>query len=137
MVRSVLAIALLVSGGSAVAQQADTGQPPKRIRSVTLRGTEKCPPSTGDEVVVCNRLEDPYRIPRALRDDKPVSAANQSWVNRAASVDQQSRVAGGLPDTCSAVGTGGQSGCALQANRAYATERRANARASTTVPGGE
>lgn len=109
--------------------QAQTGQPPRRIRSVTLSPNQKCPKSTGDEIVVCQTLDQPYRLPKGFRDATP-TAANQSWTNRAAAAEQTSRVAGGLPDTCSPVGTGGQSGCALQLNRAYAADRREQANAA-------
>lgn len=136
MFRPVLALALLATAaaGAAQDQQAQSGQPPKRIRDVTIRSGEPCPRSSSDEVVVCRTLEDPYRIPKGLRNDKPIAAANQSWVNRAATMDEVGRVAGGLPDTCSPVGTGGQSGCALQRARAYSAEKRANAAAASTVP---
>jgi hypothetical protein len=129
---TLFALALAIPGAALAQSQAESGQPPKRVRSVTLttRG-QACPPSTGDEVVVCTTIEEPYRIPSALRESAP-SAANQSWVNRAASIDQTSMRAGGLPDTCSPIGTGGQSGCALQLNQAYAAERRA--RANGEVP---
>lgn len=114
--------------------QAATGLPPRRIRSVTLTSRDqKCPPSTATDVVVCAVVTDPYRIPRQLRDSGP-PAANQSWVNRAAALDQVGRVAGGLPDTCSAIGTGGQSGCALAANRQYAAEKRAAANGDSGAP---
>ena len=132
-----LAAAMLAVPAGAYAQQAETGKVPQRIRSVTLTGAEACPKATGDEIVVCNRVDEPYRIPKALRNDVPVAAQNQSWVNRAAVADQVGRVAGGLPDTCSPVGSGGQTGCALTWNRAYATEKRANKAAAQAVPGGE
>ncbi|MDQ1156669.1 hypothetical protein QE385_000996 [Sphingomonas sp. SORGH_AS 950] len=131
MVRAALIAALLLTPGAALAQQAGqdaqaaSGQPPKRVRQVTLTGDQKCPPSTSEEVVVCGRVDEPYRIPKALRDDKPIPAQNQSWVNRAATIDQVGRVAGGIPDTCSPVGTGGQSGCSMTWNRQYSEERRA------------
>ncbi len=119
---------------SAQDQQAATGQPPQRIRSVTLSGGQKCPKSQGDEIVVCSTLDQPYRIPKQLRNEGPIPAQNQSWVNRTATMDQVGRVAGGLPDTCSAVGTGGQSGCSLQRNNDYAADRRAQAREQSTIP---
>lgn len=111
--------------------QAQTGQPPKRIRSVTLTGSEKCPASTSSEVVVCNRLDpnDQYRVPKELRRPPEVPAKNQSWVNRAQSMDEVGRTAGGLPDTCSAVGTGGQSGCSQMNARQWYLERQAIKRA--------
>ncbi len=116
------------------AENAQVGQTPQRIRSVTLAAGQTCPKGQGDEIIVCQTLEQPYRIPKSLRDDGPVAPANQSWVNRAAALDNEGRVAGGLPDTCSAVGTGGQSGCGVQRAKAYAAERRANAAGNTSVP---
>ncbi|WEK43535.1 MAG: hypothetical protein P0Y64_01495 [Candidatus Sphingomonas colombiensis] len=119
--------------------QAQTGEPPKRIRSVTITGTEKCPPSTSNEVVVCNRIDpnDQYRVPKELRRPLEVPAQNQSWVNRAHTVDEVGRTAGGLPNTCSAVGTGGQTGCAQMNAQQWYLERQAIKRAEqagTTPP---
>ena len=126
MFRTVLIAALLMPL-PAVAQDGQV----KRVRSIEIKKGEACPkPASADEVVVCRTIEEPYRIPSELRDEGAAQQpTNQSWVNRAATMDQVSRVAGGLPDTCSPVGTGGQSGCALQANQAYAAEKRARARA--------
>ncbi|MEG3166851.1 hypothetical protein U1737_01435 [Sphingomonas sp. LB3N6] len=134
MLRTVVLAALIVLPGMAYAQDAQVDTPPQRIRSVTLTGDQKCPKSSAGEVVVCSTLDQPYRIPKSLREDKPIAAQNQSWVNRAATMDQIGRVAGGLPDTCSAVGTGGQSGCFMQRNQAFAAERRAPASETTTTP---
>jgi hypothetical protein len=134
MFRIAVLAALIAFPAVAPAQDAQVDKPPQRIRSVTLTGDQKCPASNGNEIVVCSTLDQPYRIPKSLRDDKPVAAQNQSWVNRAATMDQVGRVAGGLPDTCSAVGTGGQSGCFLSRNQAYAAERRAPASETNTTP---
>ena len=125
MLRIALVAALIAAPSLAAAQANDAGNPPQRIRSVTLTKGQKCPPATSPgEVVVCRTLDEPYRIPAPLRQGPP-TAANQSWVNRAATVDQVGREAAGLPDTCSPVGTGGQSGCALQQNQQYAAAKRA------------
>ncbi|MFT3978469.1 MAG: hypothetical protein QM688_15365 [Sphingomonas bacterium] len=127
------AAALAAQTGETVHQetQAETGKPPQRIRSVTLQGNEKCPASTANEVVVCNRLDpnDQYRVPKELRKPPEVPAKNQSWVNRAQTMDQVGREAGGLPDTCSAVGSGGQTGCAQMNARQWYLERQAIKRA--------
>jgi hypothetical protein len=127
MLRLLVAAGLLVAPGLVQAQE---GAPPQRIRSVEIRKGEACPTSqTPGEVVVCRTVEEPYRIPSEFRDEGAAqNPANQSWVNRAATVDQVSRVSGGLPDTCSPVGMGGQTGCAQAAARAYAADRRARAR---------
>ena len=129
MLRLTVIAALLALPVTAVAQvspadrQAETGKPPERVRSVTLTAGQKCPASTSDEVVVCQTLDEPYRLPKGFRDS-PVTAANQSWVNRADALDDIGRTAGGLPDTCSPVGTGGQTGCFQARARAYAADKR-------------
>lgn len=122
MVRPLVAALLIALPVAAVAQ---SSQPPQRIRNVQIGRGQPCPKAEPGEVVVCSTLEEPYRIPKTLRDTAPVPDARQSWVNRAADIDQTSRVAGGLPDTCSVVGNGGQTGCAQAAARAWAAERRA------------
>ena len=115
-------------------RQAETGKAPERIRSVTLANGQKCPDSTATDIVVCSTIPEPYRIPKPLRDSGPIPANRQSWTNTASELDRIGRVAGGLPDTCSPVGTGGQSGCALQANQQWAAERRAKAANDGQVP---
>lgn len=86
--------------------------PPRKIRSVMLSPGEKCPPATSpDEVVVCGNLEERYRIPKELRNEGPIAPPNQSWAAKQAVADEVGREAGGLPNTCSPVGTGGQTGC--------------------------
>jgi hypothetical protein len=135
MIRPLLLAALIAMPTVAVAQtDASAGTPPQRVRSVTLNAGQKCPQSTSEEVVVCSTLEQPYRIPKQFRDSGPIPAQNQAWGNRVATADQIGRVAGGLPDTCSPVGTGGQSGCALATNRQWAAERRAQRDAEASVP---
>jgi hypothetical protein len=121
MLRLILMSALVAAPSVAAAQDG----PPQRIRSVQITKGQKCPPAAPGEVVVCSTVDEPYRIPRPLRDDGPIAATGQSWVNRAATVDQVGRVAGGLPNTCSPVGTGGQSGCASAYAQQWAAERRA------------
>lgn len=128
MFRTALAaITLLAIPAGAIAQdkQAETGQPPKRIRSVTITPNEKCPPSTGDEIVVCTTVEDQYRIPKELRGSGPIPDKNQAWTNRVAADEQTGREAAGLPNTCSPVGSGGATGCSQSAARAWAAEQRA------------
>jgi hypothetical protein len=129
----ILALALAL----AAQPQAETPTtPPQRIRNVQLQRGQACPRGTGDEIVVCSTIEEPYRIPKEFRDERPIPAQNQSWTNTAATIDQVSKTAAGLPDTCSPIGSGGQTGCALQNNRAWAAERRAQRRAAESVPGG-
>lgn len=139
MFRPLAATLLLIAPAATSAQQAETGRAPDRVRSVTLAPGEKCPPSTANEVVVCGTInpDEQYRVPKELRNKAEVPSQNQSWVNKAAAADQIGRVAGGLPNTCSPVGTGGATGCSIVAGRAWAAERRAAERNDALVPGGQ
>ena len=127
----VVVIAIVIPGAAQASP--DQGRPPERVRSVELSADQTCPPSTGNEVVVCYQAEEPYRLPKRFRRAE-IAAANQSWANRAATLDEVGRVAGGLPNTCSPVGTGGQTGCTATMMRAWAAERRALAREALSVP---
>ncbi len=120
----------------AAAKQAESGKPPLRIRSITLTGNQTCPKSSNPdaEIVVCARQGEPYRIPKELRDDKPIPAQNQSWVNRAAVADDVGRRAAGLPDTCSPTGSGGQTGCAMLRAQQYAAEKAEAKRQAALIP---
>jgi len=112
------------------------GKPPQRMRNVTLTGTDSCPKPVGDEVVVCSRLEEPYRLPKAFRP-QPVPPKNESWVRRTESMDDVGRRAGGLPDTCSAVGSGGATGCSMMIMQQYGAEKRAQKAADADAVSGE
>ena len=140
MIRLITATALMALAAPVFAQTApaagntaDGSAPVQRIRNVQLKAGEPCPKGAADEIVVCGTLEEPYRIPKTLRETKP-SAATQSWVNRAATIDEVGRVAGGLPNTCSSVGTGGQTGCNQRLIREYTAEKLEERRKATSVP---
>lgn len=129
MIRPLIALAALSIALPAAAQRAE---PPKRIRNVTLTGTQTCPPAVGDEVVVCARIpaDEQYRIPKELRSEGPIPVERQSWAAKTERLDEVGREAGGLPNTCSPSGSGGHTGCtAIMLERA-----RADKRAGTTNP---
>lgn len=82
----------------------------QRIKQVIIYGNDPCPPSSGDEIVVCARRPETerYRIPPEVSprgDNKP---ENRSWSARARSLND---VADTGIDSCSTVGPGGQTGC--------------------------
>jgi len=109
----------------AAAAEGRQDSPPQRIRNVTVYGEEACPKAEEGEVVVCSRkdADEQFRIPEELRQTEFTPAKN-SWVNKAEVVTDVNREAGGLPDTCSPVGTGGQTGCFMEAARAAAAAKR-------------
>lgn len=118
-----------------LAQDAPAPQgPPKRVRSVLLYGEDGCPKSTDpDEVVVCaNAGDSPYRIPKQFRNQPNEGAAAQAWTNRVETVEQVNRA--GLPNSCSPVGSGGQTGCTREAIRQWYQERLDQKAKAARVP---
>lgn len=94
----------------------------EKVKQVFVYGDDPCPPSSGDEIVVCARMPDNerYRIPKDLRTD-PNSAAVQSWANRARSIEY---VGAEGTNSCSPTGAGGFTGCFAQIARAAKEERQ-------------
>lgn len=94
--------------------------------SVVVYGNDPCPPGKDDEIVVCAREPESerYRIPKRFRGKKQDAAPSNSWANKTRSTEDASRMAAGLPDTCSAVGSGGQTGCFHQFQVQAAQQRR-------------
>lgn len=107
--------------------------PPKRVRSVLLYGDQTCPkPTTPDEVVVCAKDGDsPYRLPEKMRP-KPSQSGNQAWANRTEDMMEANRA--GLPNSCSAIGSGGQSGCTQQMLREWQAARREKRADDSQIP---
>ena len=138
MFRFLAFAAALALPGAAFAQDggaSDQDGPPERVRSVILYGDEKCPESTEEEIVVCAREEDsPYRIPSDLREsvERP---ARTSWAVRVEDMMDANRV--GLPDSCSPVGSGGQTGCTMEMLKKWQAMQRMKRREEAVIPGGE
>lgn len=128
-----VAVAQDAGDGATATGDAVHGTAPLRVRSVTLAANETCPKSTSDEIVVCSTIEDPYRIPKQFRHLAP-SAANRSWVDRAAVLDDIGRVNGATPGTCSPIGGAGQTGCTQQLLKQWAAEREQIRRDAGSVP---
>ena len=130
-----LALAAIAVPVAAHAQTGPVENPPAKTRSVIVYGDDPCPQSAGDEIVVCARQpeNERYRIPKRFRGQKAAAQpAGNSWANSVRSTEDASRMAAGLPNTCSAVGTGGQSGCFQQfQNQAAAARRQAAANKDT------
>jgi hypothetical protein len=98
---------------------------PVRQINIIVYGEDSCPESEGpDDAVVCARRpeEERYRIPPALRErgDRPAEIA---WGTRNEVLEEDARTM--RPDSCSVVGSGGQTGCTSSLVRQWAAERRA------------
>ena len=122
MTRIALILPLLLT---AVVARADDPPPPpqEKIATLVVYGSDPCPASTGDEIVVCAREPESerYRIPKRLRHTKP-KAAERSWSDRVQTLETVSRI--GTPNSCSPVGSGGQTGCFEKLIREAREERR-------------
>lgn len=106
----VLSLSLLLGSGPALAAD----PPQERVSTLLVFGNDACPQSTATEVVVCARQPESerYRIPKSLRKRDYNAARDGSWAGTAKVLEMVSRQ--GLPNSCSPVGSYGQSGCLTQ-----------------------
>lgn len=116
-------IAALLAAPAFAQDQSAPQDPPKRVRSILLYGDQQCPAATNpDEIVVCAEGgESPYRIPKRFRNAAKTDPPNTSWARRMEVVEDVNRA--GLPNSCSPIGTGGQTGCTRQFIQQWAQER--------------
>lgn len=113
---------------SLVAPQPAAAQNTK-VSEIIVYGTDPCPRSTDDEVVVCARKPEAerYRIPEKLRQGGSLQS-RQSWANRAIAFETQ--LGNGLY-TCSPVGNAGFTGCTQQVINQAFKEREEEAKGAT------
>ena len=83
-----------------------------KVSEIIVYGTDPCPRSTDDEIVVCARKPETerYRIPEALRQGGSLQS-RQAWAARAKQFETVGRT--GI-NSCSPVGPGGWTGCTEQ-----------------------
>jgi hypothetical protein len=89
-----------------------------KVSEIIVYGTDPCPRSTEDEIVVCARKPEGerYRIPERLRQGGSLQS-RQSWAARA---KQFETVGATGVNSCSPVGPGGFTGCEQQViNQAF------------------
>jgi len=98
--------------------------PPQRMASLIVFGNDPCPRSSSDEIIVCARLPESerYRLPKRFRGKRDNAPAVESWSNRVSTLETVSRV--GTPNSCSPVGSAGQTGCYSQFLRQAREEQR-------------
>ena len=103
---------------------AQQSTPPVRVSFLVTFGSEQCPDAVGDEIVVCAPQPegDRYRIPKPLRDEEESVIAGGSWTSAVESLDGYARAI--LPNSCSANGSNGFTGCLQQALQQWHAERR-------------
>jgi len=124
MMKSVpLLLAAVLTAAAAPALAADPPpSEPNKITTLVVYGDDPCPRSNDEEIVVCAREPESerYRIPKKLRRAKP-DAAQRSWGDRVQVLEMVGRQ--GTPNSCSPIGSNGQSGCMAQFLRQAREER--------------
>ena len=125
--RKLLLLAALAAAAPALAQD-EPAPSSTRESQIEVYGQDACPQSTDDEIVVCHRRpeEERYRIPAPLRHSR--ENVEQAWGARAHTMDEVSRQV--LPNSCSTIGSYGQSGC----QQAFINQWYASRRASRAGP---
>lgn len=105
---------------------AQSAEPPDKFSFLITYGADQCPESSGDEIVVCAQEPETerYRVPKPLRDelkedDTPMGG---SWASAVEGYDSIARTT--RPNSCSAVGSYGFTGCTAAAIRQWFEERR-------------
>jgi hypothetical protein len=117
------ALVAIATGAPALAQD-EAPTPPARESWLEVFGNDPCPQSSDGEIVVCARRPESerYRIPAPLRHGS--QPPEQAWATRAATMDEVSSQV--LPNSCSVVGSYGQSGCQAAFIRQWYASRRAS-----------
>ncbi|MDB5682433.1 MAG: hypothetical protein JWM75_131 [Sphingomonas bacterium] len=108
--------------------------PAERASTLIVFGDDPCPRSSGQEIVVCARLPESerYRVPKRFRGKRADAPAPDSWTSRVSELETVSRA--GLPNSCSVVGSGGQTGCYAQFLRQAREERRQAEAETAEIP---
>jgi len=109
-------------------------EPPKKVISITVYGNDPCPQSQGEEIVVCAREPESerYRVPKRFRKPKE-KPPEKSWKSRAEIVDEATRAT--RPNSCSVVGSGGQTGCTAEMLRQWQLQKQAQKAAEAEAGG--
>lgn len=104
-----LGAAAICAASAAMVAAPAAAQGGPQVSEVVVFGTDPCPRSTDDEIVVCARKPESerYRIPERLREGGSLQS-RQAWAVRAQSLETVG--ATGI-NSCSAVGPGGFTGC--------------------------
>jgi hypothetical protein len=100
-----------------------------KVSEIIVYGTDPCPRSTDDNIVVCARKPETerYRIPERLRQGGSLQS-RQSWAARAKSFETVGST--GI-NSCSPVGPGGYTGCLTQVIKQARDQRQQQAEQTT------
>ena len=121
---------LALAGLASISPQAASAQASDKVNEIVVFGTDPCPRSTDDDVVVCYRVpeRERYRIPERLREGGSLQERT-AWASKARSIERAGR--SGI-QSCSPVGPAGYTGCADQLIKQAFEERREQVEGEST-----
>ncbi len=119
MVRTALALIATSLGIAALAPQPAFAQAHDKV--LIIYGNDKCPTSNGEEIVVCKTEPESERFRDPLRDKRSANDSKRQAENAASAGVGAAEIG-----SCSAVGSGGASGCFNQAVEKARAENKAN-----------
>jgi hypothetical protein len=101
----------------------------QNVAEIIVYGTDPCPRSTDDKIVVCSRRPESerYRIPEKYRPSG-TRQQTEAWANKAKVLETVGDT--GI-NSCSPVGPGGYTGCLTQVIKQARTQRQQQAEDST------
>jgi hypothetical protein len=126
-----LAATAALAGGFAALPAPASGQAQQSVAEIIVYGTDPCPRSTDDKIVVCSRRPESerYRIPEKYRPSG-TRQQTEAWATK-------TKVLETVGDTginsCSPVGPAGYTGCLTQVIKQAREQRRQQAE-DTTPP---
>ena len=135
MARAIFAFLIAASAMSAVQAKPPKEQPappPEQVASIIVYGSDPCPKGADGEIVVSAHEPESerYRLPKRFRGKSRPPA--QSWTNRVATLDEVSRP--GFVNSCSAVGSGGATGCQRKFLSDMRAQRQADKAEAADIP---
>jgi hypothetical protein len=122
---------MALAGLASLSPQVASAQTDDRVNEIVVFGSDPCPRSTDDDVVVCYRVpeRERYRIPERLREGGTLQERT-AWASKARSIERAGRT--GI-QSCSPVGPAGYTGCMEQMVRG-AREESNEAIQQSTAP---
>lgn len=106
---------------------------PERVQTLVVYGNDPCPKAEDGAIIVCARKPESerYRIPKTLREKKK-AVGSQGWASRVETMEAANRQQ--LPNSCSVIGSNGQTGCTQAMLRQWFEERRRAKQEAEGVP---
>ena len=122
---------MALAGLASLSPQVASAQAGERVNEIVVFGSDPCPRSTDDDVVVWYRVpeRERYRIPERLREGGSLQERT-AWASKARTIERAGRT--GI-QSCSPVGPAGYTGCMEQMIRG-AREESNEAIQQSTAP---